>query len=465
MTDPLVGVMLGKYEVQRRLAEGGMATVYLARDTILDRLVAVKVLPPDLAEEVDYRKRFMREAQASAHLSHPNIVQVYDTGCEEGVYFFAMEYVDGPSVGTLLRERGWFDEAEALRIVRQAALGLGYVHRHGIVHRDIKPDNLLLAKDHAVRITDLGLVRWKTAESETNLTKTGAAVGTPFYISPEQISGRKDLDAQADVYSLGITLYHMLAGRPPFNLGTAPEIMAQHLSNPPPPVQQFNPAISPPTADLVMRMIAKDRQDRLPSMDAVVRAIDNINSGAAFRVLTLREHSLGFKVCGFGLSFLVLLAALVIVRNEWFWAIEKEIVGSANPPRVPRASAPAPAAAEPMEKEKTLVAAANRGDSTAVKSLLQQGARPNLFGAAAIGDTELMDALLKRDHNPNERFADGMTPLMVAAKHGQTAAVEMLLKHGAAAGTRDPRNRQALDYARESKHLPTIKALQPADGK
>jgi serine/threonine protein kinase len=485
-TDPLEGVLLNQYEVKHRLGEGGMGVVYLAHDTILDRPVAIKVLPPDMAEDPTNRKRFLREVQASAQLSHPNIVQVYDTGCEEGVYYFAMEYVEGPSVGTLLRERGWFDEDEALRIARQAAIGLGYAHSHNVIHRDIKPDNLLLTRDHVVRITDLGLVHWKASESDASLTAAGTTVGTPIYISPEQITGEQNIDARADIYSLGVTLYHMLAGRPPFNVGSGPEIMAQHITKPPPPIQQFNPSITQPTSELVTRLIAKEREDRPQTMEVVVEAIDDILSGAAFRAVPVKDHSTGFKAFGFVVSFLTLLLALWILESEWFWDIEKQILRDSKPsrkgmtgPETAESSGSAPAdigkakpstasslfSSKPTSTEpgnppskpgtgndvetdrKALFAAATSGDLATVQSLLDCGVNPNqldsegrppLVHAILRGHLAVTKALLARKADPNVKLANGTTPLLLALENNNAEVLRELLRHEADANTRLP---------------------------
>ncbi len=267
------GFALGDYEIEERIGKGGMGVVYRARQLTLDRHVAVKVLPPELCVDHDYVDRFLREARAAAHLNHPTIIQIFDAGVSEDIYFFVMEYVDGKNLGQIVRDHGRMEEREALRIVQKAAEGLAFAHSMGIVHRDVKPENIMLTSAGDVKIGDLGLAKWKPNEMDATLTASGTTMGTPYYISPEQIRGWKDIDGRADIYSLGMTLYHLLNGRPAFATGSGAEIMAQHLSDEAPPLLAANPHLSPATADLVGAMIVKKREKRVQEMGEVADAI------------------------------------------------------------------------------------------------------------------------------------------------------------------------------------------------
>lgn len=270
MDDLPQGFNLGEnYEIQERIGKGGMGIVYLARQVTLDRQVAIKVLPAELCLDHEYVDRFLREARAAAHLNHPNIIHIFDAGVFENIYFFVMEYIDGSNLGQQLREFGRFTEQEALYAIQQSALGLAFAHHMGVVHRDVKPENIMVTRESAVKIGDLGLAKWKPNEIDNTLTAAGTTMGTPYYISPEQIRGLKDIDSRADIYSLGMTLYHILAGRPAFSTGSGPEIMAQHLSEDMPPLEQFAPDISARTIALVNSMTVKKREDRIQDMSAV----------------------------------------------------------------------------------------------------------------------------------------------------------------------------------------------------
>src|SRR6185503_13124487 len=206
-------VFTNRYEIVRHLARGGMAEVYLARDQLLDRPVALKVLFPELSTDRAFVERFRREAQAAANLSHPNIVSVYDWGEEENTYFIVMEYVDGRPLSSLLKAEGTLLPDRAAAICADVAGALAFAHRNGVVHRDVKPGNVLLTADGTVKVADFGIAR--AANAEENLTQTGAVMGTATYFSPEQAQGTT-IDARSDIYSLGVVLYELVTGRPPF---------------------------------------------------------------------------------------------------------------------------------------------------------------------------------------------------------------------------------------------------------
>jgi serine/threonine protein kinase len=268
MSDSLAGSTLGDYEVEERIGKGGMGEVYRARQISLDRLVAIKILPTNLCADRDYINRFLYEAKGAARLNHKNIVQIFDAGVAGNIYFYVMEYVDGKNLGQVVREQGKLSERDTLFIVQQAAAGLAFAHRMEVVHRDVKPENIMITHKGIVKIGDLGLAKWKV-KKDSALTEVGSTMGTPYYVSPEQIRGVADIDGRADIYSLGMTIYHLLAGNPPFREGNAAAIMAQHLTEPVPPLQLACPDLSRPTLDLIEAMTVKDREDRLQSMQEV----------------------------------------------------------------------------------------------------------------------------------------------------------------------------------------------------
>ncbi|MCX7806071.1 MAG: serine/threonine protein kinase, partial [Planctomycetota bacterium] len=255
-----------------------MGSVYKARQPMLDRLVAIKILPPKLAKDAEYIARFFREARAAGKLSHPNIVAGIDVGEADGYYYFAMEYVEGEPLSAVLKREGRLPERRAVEIARQVAEGLRHAHEHDIIHRDIKPENILLDASGTAKVCDLGLARSASGD-DISLTQTGTAVGTPYYLSPEQARGDKDLDDRTDVYSLGATLFRMVAGRPPFDGPTAAVVMTKHLSEHPPPLREIVPEISDGLAAVVARTLEKRREDRYASMGELIEDLDRVLAG------------------------------------------------------------------------------------------------------------------------------------------------------------------------------------------
>jgi serine/threonine protein kinase len=254
----LVGRTLGGFRIISKLGEGAVGAVYLADQLVLRRSVALKVLSGSRNTSEEYVARFVREAHAVAQLVHPNAVQVYDVGEAEGYHYIALEYVDGESVNDLLEKRGAISWRAALEIARQAATSLERAHELGIVHRDIKPDNLMISRRGEVKVADFGLAR---LADDPAITRHGTILGTPFYMSPEQAEGRTAGPA-ADLYSLGCTLYHMVAGHPPFEALTAVEVVRMHAVSRPRPPHESNPEIPEAVSNLILAMMAKKPDDR-----------------------------------------------------------------------------------------------------------------------------------------------------------------------------------------------------------
>ena len=273
----LAGRRFGAYEVLEELGAGGMGRVYRAKNVTLERVVALKTLAPIFSADEAFVQRFLKEARAAARLNHPNIVQIYDFGCEEGIYYLAMEYVDGPSLRALLGHAR-LAERDAIVLVRHAVAALGVAHAAGIVHRDIKPDNLMLtAKKDRLKLVDLGIA--KRMDEDKGLTQTGQAVGTPQYISPEQIRGVKDIDARADIYSLGATLFQLVTGRAPFEGSSGALVMSMHLTHPLPDPRKFVPGLSEGICRVLRKMMAKDRNERYPDVLALDRDLYKLQLG------------------------------------------------------------------------------------------------------------------------------------------------------------------------------------------
>ncbi|MDB4874933.1 MAG: protein kinase [Gemmatimonadetes bacterium] len=263
-------------EIESEIGRGGMAIVYRGRDTRLKRGVAVKLLPPDLAFRADIRTRFLREAETAARLGHPNIVPIYAVDERDGLVYFVMALITGESVGDRLRRAGALAVSDARRILREVADALAFAHEHGVVHRDIKPDNVLLDSDSGrAMVTDFGIARAATEEGgASRLTATGAAIGTPAYMSPEQCVGDRDIDGRSDLYSLGTVAYQMLTGEPPFSGNNAPSVMMKQVTERPVPVRRRRGDVPEDLERIVMRLLEKDPADRFADGAALVAALD-----------------------------------------------------------------------------------------------------------------------------------------------------------------------------------------------
>jgi serine/threonine-protein kinase len=281
MTD-LVGKKLKDFYVLRRLGCGAMAEVYLARQLSLARQVALKVLNPELARDPNYVRRFHNEACAAAALVHAGIVQIYEVGQQDGVHYIAQEYVDGRNLGELIRSRGSLAPHIVLDILRQVGAALAKAAAQGIVHRDIKPENIMLARSGDVKVADFGLARVQT-DGAAALTQVGVAMGTPLYMSPEQIEG-KAVDARSDIYSLGVTAYHMLCGEPPFTGDSPLSVAVQHLNQAAPPLAvrtAGGPPIPPRLAQVIARMMAKNPAERHPDPSALLADLNALEADAS----------------------------------------------------------------------------------------------------------------------------------------------------------------------------------------
>ena len=267
--------LTASYELDCEIGRGGMGIVYRAKDRGLKRLVAIKLLPPELAFRSEIKSRFLREAETAAQLSHPNIVPIYTVHEQNGLVFFVMAYISGDNLAKRLHERGVLTIDETRKVLREVADALAYAHGRGVVHRDIKPDNILLdAVTGRPMVTDFGIARAMDSSGDSRLTATGMAIGTPAYMSPEQAAGDREIDGRSDLYSLGILGYQMLTGEPPFTAGSTPAMLVKHISETPIPVQQRRSDVPTDLARTVMMLLEKEPKNRFPTATALVAALD-----------------------------------------------------------------------------------------------------------------------------------------------------------------------------------------------
>ncbi len=269
----------GRYRLEGRLGYGGMSTVHLAFDRRLERRVAVKLLAEHLAEDPTFVSRFQREAQAAARLVHPNIVQVFDSGLDErtGQHFIVMEYIEGRSCAEILRDEGWVEVDEAASIIEQACEGLYYAHRHGVVHRDVKPGNLLRSLEGEVKLADFGIAK---ATEQSSITQVGSVLGTAAYLAPEQARG-EEAGPPADLYALGVVTYQLISGRLPYEAASLTELALKQQREEPSMLDTLVAAVSPELADAVAIALALDPRERYRTAREMGRAMSDAQQGLA----------------------------------------------------------------------------------------------------------------------------------------------------------------------------------------
>jgi serine/threonine protein kinase len=280
LAERLTHILEGAYALEGEIGRGGMGVVFAARDLALKRRVAIKVLPPELAFRQEIKTRFMREAQTAARLSHPHIVPIHAVGDEAGLVYFVMGFVDGESLAARLRRRHALPAEEVRRIMKETADALGMAHSMGVIHRDIKPDNILLeGTRRRVMVTDFGIAKALSEAGPGTLTGTGVAIGTPHYMSPEQAAGEREIDARSDLYSLGVVAYEMATGELPFQAPTVPGILMKHISEAAPDIKRRQPDLPDDLAASIMRCLEKDPAARWPTAESLRRALESRTGG------------------------------------------------------------------------------------------------------------------------------------------------------------------------------------------
>ena len=266
------------YKILGKLGAGAMAVVYKGKQLSLNRTVAIKVLPKRFSENPEYVERFYKEGQAAGKLNHPNIVQAIDVGEAGGYHYFVMEYVEGKTIADDLAAGKVFSEADALDIIIQVAHALAHAHACSLIHRDVKPKNIMISTTGMVKLADMGLAR-ETTDIEAAQSEAGKAYGTPYYIAPEQIRGKIDIDGRADIYGLGATLYHMLTGRVPFMADDSADVMRKHLREKLVPPDHINTSLSAGVSEVVEIMMAKRREDRYHNIEELLVDLEALRHG------------------------------------------------------------------------------------------------------------------------------------------------------------------------------------------
>ena len=266
------------YKILGKLGSGAMAVVYRAKQISLDRTVAVKVLPKKFVQKADYVERFYKEGRLAAKMNHNNIVQAIDVGEVGGLYYFVMEYVEGKTLHDDLSKGKIFNEEEAIDLILQLVSALGHAHALGLVHRDVKPKNIMINTEGLVKLADMGLAR-ETSDVKAAESEKGKAFGTPYYIAPEQIRGLTDIDGRADIYALGATLFHMVTGRVPFEASAPSDVMKKHLKDPLTPPDHINTALTAGISEVIEVMMAKNRSERYKNMEEVMGDLKAVRNG------------------------------------------------------------------------------------------------------------------------------------------------------------------------------------------
>jgi serine/threonine-protein kinase len=318
------------YKILGKLGSGAMAVVYKAKQVSLDRTVAVKVLPKKFVQKSDYVERFYKEGRLAAKMNHNNIVQAIDVGEVGGLYYFVMEYVEGKTLYDDLSQGKIFSENEAIDLILQLASALGHAHSLGLIHRDVKPKNIMINNDNVVKLADMGLAR-ETSDMKAAKHEQGKAFGTPYYIAPEQIRGLVDIDGRADIYALGATLFHMVTGRVPYEASSPSEVMRKHLKEPLTPPDHINTALTAGISEVIEGMMAKDRNNRYRNMDELVtdlravregrppllarqkfnvEALEQLEEGMALETMVGDERMYSEEVVGKYRMFIIILGAL-----------------------------------------------------------------------------------------------------------------------------------------------------------
>ncbi len=455
--EELVGTTIGGSKILEKIGHGGMGTVYKAHHLALDIIVAVKVLKP-LSDVPDAKERFLREARIAAKLRHPNIIGVTNVGCENGVHFIVMDYVDGKTLQTIISEKGKVEPQEAVRITMQVLSALQMALKNGIVHRDIKPENIMIDKAGMVKLADLGLAR---IDGDIRLTMPNIMLGSPHYAAPEQTENPSAADCRSDIYALGCTLYHMLAGSTPFPGKSIVDVIVKHIHRPVPVLKENVSSIPGPLSDVVAKMMQKEPGKRFQTPSEVIEALNNSFPdifGAPYSSSENFSYSRKeFKPALFwslitGAAIVILVLLFLIMPksgSDQVLSVEDTLIDSAVNYGIV-ADVNDEKSVEPKNQKRKKISKQKRMAQpvTALSSEVEKNVAENpLLAVVKIGDTETLRQMLSGGVSPRCEKGAATTPLHEAVRRGLTVETQLLLQHGADPNVRDKKGDTPLHYA------------------
>lgn len=463
--DSLINTVVGNCLVQSCIGQGGMGAVYLAHHQGLDIPVALKILNP--LDSIEYaRERFVREARAAAKLRHPNIVGVLDVGCEKGLDFIVMEYVEGRNLYSEMKEKGVFAVSRAGQIMIQLLDALEAVAERGIVHRDIKPENILLDDKGNVKLADLGLAR---IDGDLSLTRSSTVLGSPYYVAPEQAQDPGNADVRADIYSLGCTFFQMLTGRAPYQGSSVMDVVLGHLNKPIPKVNEFNAEVSRELSSVIGKMMQKDPKDRFQTPKEVRHALEKVLgvTGMASQNVSGKPKHLSAVVVAVSVTVLIIIGGFYLnrMRNR-----PDEVAGvvpkseTLNPDRVqkPQAHSYCPEMKKTSDDQLTIIdekQKPQKKDGEESETELPELEDGPVLRAVKAGDSEALSRLLDKGVNPSGRPGNRTSPLHEAVKRGSIRDVEFLLSKGANPSAVDYRGNAPLHYALKNNQILIVTKL------
>jgi serine/threonine protein kinase len=470
--EELVGTTIGGCRILEKIGCGGMGTVYKAHHLALDIIVAVKVLKP-LSDVPDAKERFLREARIAAKLRHPNIIGVTNVGCENGVHFIVMDYIDGKTLQTIISEKGKMEPQEAVRITMQVLSALQLALKNGIVHRDIKPENIIIDKTGTAKLADLGLAR---IDGDIRLTLPNVMLGSPHYAAPEQTENPSAADCRSDIYALGCTLYHMLAGSTPFPGKSIVDVIVKHMQLPVPVLKENVPSIPGPLSDVVEKMMQKEPDKRFQTPSEVIEAL-NSSFPEIFGAQYASSESISssraepktvllWSLVAGGVVIILVLFFLLMPKSENVKVpevVSDTLVNSEVTAEKVADTADEKSAETKDQKKKRDSKQKRKAEPVTVSAeKAEEKIRENpLLAVVKIGDTETLRRMLSEGVSPRCEKGAATTPLHEAVRRGLTVETQLLLQYGADPNVRDKKGDTPLHYAvRENAFLIASHLLQ-----
>lgn len=459
--EDFIGTVIGGCKILEKIGHGGMGTVYKAHHLALDIIVAVKVLKT-FSDVPDAKERFLREARIAAKLRHPNIIGVTNVGCENGVHFIIMDFIDGKNLQDIIAESGKIEPQEAVRITMQVLQALQAALKNGIVHRDIKPENIIVDKTGSAKLADLGLAR---IDGDPRLTMPNVMLGSPHYAAPEQTENPSAADCRSDIYALGCTLYHMLEGSTPFPGNSVVDVIVKHMHRPVPILKDINPSIPASLSDVVAKMMQKEPHGRYQTPAEVIEALNSIfpHIFGAQNISISDSPKTGNKkiaaLIGVGIVVIAIFMIYVFSKKNDSSPIPSSTVSDSllvdssdlkNTDTIKKASKDAG-----MGLVKT-----KKSEAVSVSTGKKVSENP-LLAIVKIGDTKALEEKLTDGVSPKCEKGAVTTPLHEAVIRGLTVETQMLLKYGADPNARDKNGDTPLHYAiRENASLIVSHLLQ-----